>query len=58
MGISFDGRKICDALLYNGLYVLTPETKCSFNAEMFKVATPTSNKKIKLSSDEQNYLWH
>ncbi|RYE04781.1 MAG: hypothetical protein EOP33_08580, partial [Rickettsiaceae bacterium] len=58
MSVSLDGRLICDALLYNGLYVLTPENKCSFNAEMFKVAKPTSNKKIKLSSDEQTYLWH
>ena len=25
---------------------------------MFKVVSPTSNKKIKLSEDEQTYLWH
>ena len=58
ISISYDGRIICDAQLYNGLYVISPENKFAFNVEMFKVAKPTSNKRIKVSNDDETYLWH
>ena len=58
ISVSYDRRIICYSLLWNGLYVLTPELNFSFNVEMFKVAKPTSNKRIQVSSDEQTYLWH
>ena len=56
ISISYDGRIICDAHLYNGLYVISSENKFVFNLEMFKVAKPTSNKRIKVSNDDETYL--
>ena len=37
---------------------MRPFESCSFNTEMFRVATPISNKKQKVSHDDETYLWH
>ena len=50
--------KLCRACLECGLYVLRPYESYSFKTEMFSVANPISNKKQKLSNDDQTYLWH
>ena len=58
IGISYDWRILCDAHLYNGLYVISPENKFTLNVEMFKVAKPTSNKRLKVSNDDETYRRH
>ena len=50
--------EICSACLKNGLYVLYPYESFNFNTEMFRVAKPISNKRQKVSSDDETYLWH
>ena len=56
--ISRNGLELCRACLECGLYVLRPYESYSFNTEMFRVANPISNKKQKVSNDNQTYLWH
>ena len=56
--ISRNGLELCRACLECGLYVLRPYESYSFNTEMFRVANPISNKKQKVSNDDQTYLWH
>ena len=56
--ISYDEIIICDAHLYNGLYVISPENKFAFNVEMFKIAKLSSNKRLKVSNDDETYLCH
>ena len=41
-----------------GLYVLRPMESFILNTEMFRVANPKPNKKPKVSSDSETYLWH
>ena len=53
-----NGMEICSACLKNGLYVLYPYESFNFNTEMFRVAKPISNKRQKVSSDDETYLWH
>ena len=56
--ISKNGLDICHACLKNGPYFLRPTYQICLNAEIFKVANPKSNKKQKLNSDDETYLWH
>ena len=56
--ISRNGFEICHACLDNGLYVLRPYESFTFNTEMFKIANPQSNKRQKVSHDNETYLWH
>ena len=58
INISHNGLEICRACLEYGLYVLRPFESYSFNTEMFRIANPISNKKQKVSNDDQTYLWH
>ena len=56
--ISRNGFEICHACLDNGLYILRPNESFTFNTEMFKIANPQSNKRQKVSHDNETYLWH
>ena len=56
--ISKYGLDICHACMENGPYFLRSANQMCFNAAMFKVANPKSNKKQKLNSDDETYLWH
>ena len=53
--ISRNGLNICSAYLEYRLYVLRPYTSYSFNTEMFRIANPISNKRQKVSNDDQTY---
>ena len=57
-GESRNGLNICYAHLEYGLYVLRPHTSYSFNTEMFRIANPISNKKQRVSPNDETYLWH
>ena len=50
--------QICCAKLENGLYVLHVFKPESNHTKMFRVAKPKSNKRQKLSNDNETYLWH
>ena len=50
--------QICYATLENGLYILHVFEPESNHTEMFRVAKPKSNKRQKLSNDNEMYLWH
>ena len=54
--ISRNGFEICHACLDNGLYVLRPYESFTFNTEIFKIAKPQSNKRKKVSHDNETYL--
>ena len=41
-----------------GLYALRPTKSFTFNTQMFRVTNPKPNKKHKVSSDNETYLWH
>ena len=56
--ISRNGVQICCAKLENGLYILHVFEPESNHTEMFRVAKPKSNKRQKLSNDNETYLWH
>ena len=53
-----NGVQICCATLENGLYILHVFEPESNHTEMFRVAKPKSNKRQKLSNDNETYLWH
>ena len=53
-----NGVQICYAKLENGLYVLHPFESQNYHTEMFRVAKPKSNKRQKLSNDNETHLWH
>ena len=46
------------AKLENGLYILHTFELENNHTEMFRVARPKSNKRQKLSNDNETYLWH
>ena len=46
------------AKLENGLYILHVFEPESNYTKMFRVAKPKSNKRQKLSNDNETYLWH
>ena len=50
--------QICCAKLKNGLYILHTFESKSNHTEIFRVAKPKSNKRQKLSNDNEMYLWH
>ena len=56
--ISKNGLDTYHACLKNELYFLRLTCQICLNAEIFKVANPKSNKKQKLNSDDEIYLWH
>ena len=41
-----------------GLYILRPMESFILNTEIFRVANPKPNKKLRVSSDSETYLWH
>ena len=41
-----------------GLYILRPMESFILNTEIFRVANPKPNKKLKVSSDNETFLWH
>ena len=53
-----NGVQICCAKLKSGLYILHVFEPESNHTEMFRVAKPKSNKRQKLSNDNETYLWH
>ena len=56
--ISRNGFEICYACLDNGLYILRPYESFTFNTQIFRIAKPHSNKRQKISHDDETYLWH
>ena len=54
--ISRNGLEICYANIEYGLYVLRPMESFILNTEIFRVANPKPNKKLKVSSDSKIYL--
>ena len=56
--ISRNGLEICSANMEYGLYILRPMESFILNTEIFRVANPKPNKKPKVSSDSETYLWH
>ena len=53
-----NGVQICCAKLENGLYILHVFGPESNHTEMFRVAKAKSNKRQKLSNDNETYLWY
>jgi hypothetical protein len=54
-----NGIQLCSAKLENNLYVLKPlDTNMLLNTEIFKTATATQNKRLKISPKESAHLWH
>ena len=56
--ISNNGPNLCSTNLEDGLYVLNPYENISYSTELFKVAKPKSNKRQKVDSNLETYLWH
>ena len=56
--ISRNGNNICHAKQKNGLYMFNPIEKSLNNSELFKVAIPKSNKRQKVSKENDTYLCH
>ena len=56
--ISRNGLDIFHAKPENGLYVLRPTERSLNNSELFKVEHPKSNKRQKVSHNDNTYLWH
>ena len=56
--ISRNGNNICHAKQKDGLYMLNPIEKSLNNSELFKVAIPQSDKRQKVSKENDTYLWH
>ena len=50
--------QICCAKLENRLYVLHAFESQNYHTKIFRVAKPKSNKRQKLSNDNETYLWH
>ena len=50
--------QICCAKLENGHYILHVFEPESNHTKMFRVAKPKSNKRQKLSNNNETYLWH
>ena len=42
----------------DGFYVLNPYENVSYSTELFKVGKPRSNKRQKVDSDLEIYMWH
>ena len=42
----------------NGLYILKPYEQISLNTELFNVAKPKTNKRQKVETSDETYLWH
>ena len=56
--ISKNGLNLCYANLEDGLYILNTYENISYSTELFKVAKPKSNKRQKIDSDLEAYMWH
>ena len=56
--ISKNGLNLYYANLKDGLYVLNPYENISYSTKLFKVAKLKSNKRQKVDSDLETYLWH
>ena len=56
--ISINGLDICHAKPENGLYVLRPTERSLNNSKLFKVEHPKSNKRQKVSHNDNTYLCH